>query len=159
MLTIPDLLTAAKTGAGIPSSYRLARVLGVTDNTVGNWQHGRAFPSDSTAAELARMAGLDPDAVVAAVHALRATSADERVRWERIAHRLQAAAAAVFLSFGLVLAPDAQAGATYERPALQWVGVNLMSTARRALAAVLALLGAPGLPAGAALCGRKNCHA
>lgn len=112
MITIQQLLTAAKTGAAIPSNYRLARVLGVTDNTVANWQNGRALPSDATVGQLAQMAGLDPDAAVASIHAARASDDGERSRWTRIAARLAnstAAVGAVILSALVFASPDASA--------------------------------------------------
>jgi hypothetical protein len=87
-MQIADLLSAAKSRAGIPSSYRLARVLGVSDNTVNRWQHSKGFPDDRTAARLAQLAGLDVGAVVASVHAQRATAPDERAMWESISERL-----------------------------------------------------------------------
>ena len=112
MITIQQLLAAAKIGAAIPSNYRLARVLGVTDNTVGNWQNGRALPSDATVGQLAQMAGIDPDAAVAAIHAARASDDGERSRWTRIADRLArsgAVAGAVILSALVSASPDASA--------------------------------------------------
>lgn len=109
MVTIQELLTAAKQGAGIPSNYRLARVLGVSDNSLNRWQHARGFPDDVTAARLAQMGGLDPGAVVAAMHAQRTAEPEERALWERMAARLQAGAATVgaaVLALFITIGPD-----------------------------------------------------
>lgn len=102
MLTARDLLAAVRARQGIPSNYRLARLLDVPDTTVQRWNTGRNTPDDATAARLAELAGLDADATVASMHAQRAGSAPERSRWERIAERLQRAgvAACVILSLG-----------------------------------------------------------
>ncbi|MFY7915873.1 MAG: DUF3693 domain-containing protein [Rubrivivax sp.] len=138
MVTIQELLSAAKTGAGIPSNYRLARVLGVSDNTVGNWQHGRAFPDDEMAARLAAMGHLDPGAVVASMHAQRASSEPQRALWSAMAKRLEraAVAACVVLSLGAWTGgPDGGALASTgdEAHASAPSGLYIMSTARRAL--------------------------
>lgn len=112
MITIQQLLTAAKTGAAIPSNYRLARVLGVTDNTLTRWQHGRNFPDDAMTVRLAQMGGLDPASVVAAMHAARAQDDAGRDLWSRIADRLAssgAVAGAVILSALVAYSPDASA--------------------------------------------------
>jgi len=112
MVTIEQLLTAAKSGAGIPSNYRLARVMGVSDNTLNRWQHARSLPDDITAAKLAEMAGMDPDFVVASMHAARAAEGTERSLWQRIAGRLEKAGAlgaAAILSLFITGGPDAGA--------------------------------------------------
>lgn len=107
-----DLLAAVRLAQGIPSNYRLARVLGVTDKTVQRWQAGENAPDGPTCERLATMAGLDPDVIVAAMQAHREHAPTERARWERIAQRLQgmaAAVACVILSALITDTPDAWA--------------------------------------------------
>jgi hypothetical protein len=138
MVTIQELLSAAKTGAGIPSNYRLARVLGVTDNTLNRWQHARSFPDDQAAVRLAEMAGMDPGTVLASMHAQRATSEAQRALWSAMAKRLEraAVAACVVLSLGVWTGgPDGGALASTgdEAHASAPSGLYIMSTARRAL--------------------------
>lgn len=114
MLTVQGLIDAAKAAQGIPSNYRLARVLGVTELTVANWKHGRKAPDDGAALRLAAMAGLDPAQVLAAVHAARATDPTIAAAWASMAARLQQAGAAVLTVILSVLvsgSPDAQARA------------------------------------------------
>jgi transcriptional regulator with XRE-family HTH domain len=91
---ISELLAAAKAGGNIPSSYRLARLLGVSDNTVNRWQHSKGWPDDLAAARLADLAGLDVGAVVASMHAQRASEPKARELWQAIADRLAATAPA-----------------------------------------------------------------
>ncbi len=88
MLTISDLLSAAKRGAGIPSNYRLARVLDLTDSAVQRWSTGRGVPDDAQARRMALMAGLDPGYVIAAVRALREKDEALRAIWADMAERL-----------------------------------------------------------------------
>lgn len=120
MLTAAELTEAARAGAGLPSFYRLARVLGVNDSTVANWRKGRATPDDAMAVRLADMAGLDPAAVVAAMHAQRCTDDALRPILQRIAQRAAQVGALLvtaILSAVFVGGPDAQARATTEESA------------------------------------------
>lgn len=105
---VHSLLTAAKTAQGIPSNYRLARVLGVSDNTLNNWQSGRAAPSDLQAIRLAEMAGIDPAAVLAELAAARAKDDGTRAVWRGLADKLKggAVAAGVGLFLGVGVTPD-----------------------------------------------------
>lgn len=118
MLTTSDLLAAVKHAQGIPSNYRLARIIGVTDATVANWKHGRNLPDDPMCERLAQMAGLDPAYVIASIYAERAANDDSKRIWSGIAKRLQGLAAglatvivSVWISW---LAPgDAQAAVRF----------------------------------------------
>ncbi len=88
MLTTSDLLSAAKRGAGIPSNYRLARVLGTTDNTVFRWHSGAGSPDDAWAAKLAALAGMDVGYAVASMKAAREKDPELRAIWADMAERL-----------------------------------------------------------------------
>lgn len=108
---VHTLLTAAKQAKGIPSNYRLARVMGVSDNTLNNWQSGRAMPGEVQAVRLAEMAGIDPGVVLAELAAERAKDEGSRAAWRSIAERLKggAVAAGVALLVGFGGGPDAGA--------------------------------------------------
>lgn len=90
MLSTSDLVSAAKAAQGISSSYRLARVLGTSDQTLYRWKAGQAAPDDSHAAKLAQMAGLDPGYVIAQMRALREKDPELREIWQSMADRLGA---------------------------------------------------------------------
>lgn len=112
-----ELTEAARIGAGMPSYYRLARLLGVGDGTVANWRHGRATPDDRMAVRLAQLAGLDAPAVVAAMHAQRCTDDALRPVLLQIAERARVAAAVActaIVSVFVTGTPDAQARASVE---------------------------------------------
>lgn len=113
MSYVHELLTAAKAAQGIPSNYRLARVLGVTDNTLNNWQAGRVAPGDAQAVRLAQMAGIDPAHVLARLAAERAKDDASRAVWQQLADRIKAGALAgvVGLVVGVSGGPDAIAAA------------------------------------------------
>lgn len=121
MLSTRDLLSAVKAAQGLPSNYALARFLKVTDVTVANWHHGRTCPDDEMGAKLAALAGLDEGFVVASMHAERAQNEGARQVWQRIAQRLQAAAAVMvtaIVSLWITVMPagDARAMALVDGP-------------------------------------------
>jgi transcriptional regulator with XRE-family HTH domain len=84
-----DLLLAVRRAHDLPSFYKLARFLDVSEKTVWRWSSGRNTPDDSTAAKLAELAGLDADVVLANIQAQRSSDPEERARWQRIAQRLE----------------------------------------------------------------------
>lgn len=77
MLTTNGLLDAAKRSQGIPSEYRLCRVLGITDNALYNYRHGRT-PDDERARRLAEIAGLHVGFVLVCMAAERAKDDETR---------------------------------------------------------------------------------
>ena len=130
MIYTRELLAAVKSAQGITSDYRLARFLGVSDQTVGNWQHGRRRPDDETALRLAELAGLDPDAVLLGLTAERATDEPARQAWERIAARLARAGAAMAVACVTVTGtPDALAGAPCPAAGAATASLYIMLTA------------------------------
>lgn len=123
MITTAELLAAAKARQGIPSNYRLARVLDVPESTVQRWNTGRGRPDDRYSAKLAELAGLDACEVVASINAERAEDGPMKEMWALMAKRLHGHAHAAALAFmALVLSlfvgggPDA--GAWAKAPAL-----------------------------------------
>lgn len=88
MISTAELLIAAKAARGIPSNYRLAKILGATDATLQRWNTGRGCPDDSHAAELAVMAGLDVEWVVVSMRAQREKDPTLRAIWAAAADRL-----------------------------------------------------------------------
>jgi transcriptional regulator with XRE-family HTH domain len=120
MISTSELLTAAKAANGIPSNYRLARVLGTSDNTLHRWHSGRNTPDDANAVRLAELAGLDVDYVVASMRAQRET--DERLKgvWQSIADRLRAGPIGVGAAVAIALAsPSSEAFSTYQAPTVE----------------------------------------
>lgn len=93
MLTTAALMAAAKQANGIPSNYRLARVIGASDNTLFRWNTGRGVPDDEHAVKLADLAGLDRGYVIAAMRALREPNPELRAIWAHMAERLAASPA------------------------------------------------------------------
>jgi transcriptional regulator with XRE-family HTH domain len=143
MIRTSELLAAVRAAQGVPSNYRLARLLDVPEKTVSRWNTGKHTPDDAMAQRLAELAGLDPGEVLASMAAERAGDEATRAAWRAIAERLAATAAAVFFALGIGGGPDAHAGQLDAGPvAVVAAGVKIMSTAvRRALRAVASLIG------------------
>lgn len=125
MFTTAQLIDAAKRAQGIPSNYRLARVLNVPDKTVQRWNTGTNRPDDEMAARLAEMAGLDAGQVVASIRAERAEPGPMRDMWADVASRLaRAGAAASVACITWTGSPDALAcspGQLIDQAARIWI--------------------------------------
>lgn len=103
------LLDRAKKAQGIESDYRLAQVAGVAKTAVTNYRSGRNAPDDEVAARLAELAGMNPESVIAELHAERAKTPEMRALWLRMASHVRHAVAAVMLAIGaamLLVAPN-----------------------------------------------------
>lgn len=104
MLTVSELLSAAKAKQSIASNYRLARLLGVPDRSVQRWHAGDSLPSDHYCHQLAKMAGLDVGVVIASVHAQREGTDSELGRlWLELADRLQKTAVSACVALAVLL--------------------------------------------------------
>lgn len=118
MLTTEQLLSAAKKAQGITSNYRLARVLGVPDNTVYRWTSGGGLPDDSMCVRLAELAGLDAGQVVASIRAEREAAGPMHDFWAGLAKRLETAGAtAAAAALAVVFSGTPDAGAMTQQQA------------------------------------------
>lgn len=95
MLTVRDLLSAARSAQSLPSNYALAKLLEVRENDVSRWHNGRNIPAPAMVVRLAQLAQLDPAEVLPAIEAQRSTDEAVRAAWARAAQRLALASVAV----------------------------------------------------------------
>lgn len=114
-LTIGAVLDRVREVHGLKSDYAISKTYGISSQKLANWRHERNLPDEKACQILAEAAHMDPDVLIAQVHAMRAQDDGARAIWERIAERLQGAshslAAAIFaviLAIGFV-ADEAQA--------------------------------------------------
>lgn len=127
---IGAVLDTARDRHGLKSDYALSKALNCSTQLIANWRHGRALPDEKNSEKLAGLAGLDPHVVIAQVHALRTKDSAARAIWERIAERLQMAAAhalAVILSVVFAtgfVAPSAYAQSAEATPTQHQKGVG-----------------------------------
>ena len=89
MKTTIDFLDAVKARNNGASDYAVAKMLGVTQQTVSRWRVGKDFFGDSAAIKVADKLKIDPRYVVACAHAERAKGDDEKAVWLGIAGLFQ----------------------------------------------------------------------
>lgn len=99
-----ELLDLARARADIPSDYRLAKILGVTSQTVSQWRSGRQYPDLLKVFQLAELAQLQTVSVAAELEldrAERAARPEQANAWRQVLEKLGGIAAAVIVSVGL----------------------------------------------------------
>lgn len=98
-----ELIDLARARAGIQSDYRLAKVLGLTPQTISQWRSGKSFPDMLRVFQLAQMAELQHiDTAVAAIELERVKARPEQATaWRQVLQKLGGIAAAVIVSVGL----------------------------------------------------------
>lgn len=99
-----QLLDLARERAGIPSDYRIAKLLSVAQQTVSNWRHGRAWPTLLQVFKLAEWAGIEPALAVAEIERYRTECQgreEQASAWRQVLEKLGGIAAAVIVSVGL----------------------------------------------------------
>ena len=102
------LLDLIKTRHGLQSDYKLGLYLGVVNGSIRNYRHGRSYPDERVCQLLADAAGVDADVLIAQVNAARSRNAETKSVWERIALRLQTAAATAAVSGLFFFSPMSQ---------------------------------------------------
>lgn len=93
-----QLVDLARTRSGIPSDYRLSKILGISTQAISNWRAGTSFPGSLLIFRLAELAELPPDQVLAQLEIERAEKAgklDQVGAWRDMLQRLSGVAASV----------------------------------------------------------------
>lgn len=153
--TTVEFLDAIKARHNIPSDYKLAKFIGVAQQTVSNYRVKGIGFDDELAIRVAELLEIDPGYVLACIHAERTKRPQVRDAWEKVARGLAASLAAVFIGTSVV--PRAEA-TPLPSPTANNPTVYIMSKRRRrpktgqpgraaaltpALASLAALLGVP----------------
>lgn len=97
MKTTIEFLDELKARNGGISDYAVAKILGVTHQTISKYRVGKDYLGDSTAIRVAQLLEIDPAIIVAAMHAERAKSEDEKTVWREIFEKLGGVAASVVI--------------------------------------------------------------
>ena len=92
MLRIVELLDRAKEVNGHCSDYRLAKLLGVSQQSIPTYRAGRAKPQNAVAVRLGSLCGLDPEVVACWVQIDWTDRPEEREFWLSMLARLGAPA-------------------------------------------------------------------
>jgi plasmid maintenance system antidote protein VapI len=98
MNTSNDFLDAVKAKTGAVSDYSLAQKLEITRAAVSKYRNNRSNLDDETCLKVARILGIDAGIVLAAIHAERAKSVDEKSAWTALFERLGGVAASVMIA-------------------------------------------------------------
>ena len=106
--SLDSLLDLIKNKHDLKSDYKLAIYLGIVYGSVQNYRHGRSYPDERVCQILAQAAGVDADVLTAQVQAARSRNAETKSVWERIALRLQTAAATAAVSGLFFFSPLSQ---------------------------------------------------
>lgn len=85
MRTTIEFLDALKARNGGASDYKIAKILGVTQQSVSRYRTGRDFFGSEIAIKVANLLQLDIGYVLACTHLERAKSEPERQAWQGIA--------------------------------------------------------------------------
>lgn len=101
MNTTLDFLDAVKAKHGIPSDYALAPVLGVTRSAVSKYRNKLDYLSDEKALLVANLLEINSGIVLAAVHAERSKSDQEKAAWTSIWEKLGGVAAGLVVALAL----------------------------------------------------------
>lgn len=109
MFTIDQYCDAAIKARGFKSDRELSRALGFASNAVTHWRTKRAWPSDETMIELARLAEQDTTTALAALNAWRAPESVQPF-YMKMVKRLAQTAAAIALAGSVATSPAAAAG-------------------------------------------------
>lgn len=99
MNTTIEFLDAVKAKTGVPSDYALSPILEVTRSAVSRYRNGKDFLGDETALRVAKILEVEPATVLAAVHAERAKTAEEKAVWKLIYEKLGGIAAGALIAF------------------------------------------------------------
>lgn len=106
LMTTLELLDELKSLNNNASDYRAAQIIGVKPQTVSKWRTQGSIPDDDTAVRVADALGVQPEYVLACVHAERCKTPQARSAWLHIAAAFGTAAAFVFIA--IIIAPSIQ---------------------------------------------------
>ncbi len=127
MKTTVEFLDAVKAKNGGISDYALAKVLGVTQQTVSRYRTKKDYLGDAMAIRVAELLEIDSAFVLACSHAERAKGEAEKAAWVAMVEKLGGLAASVVLGVSLFAAPaPAQAA-----PSAQAGTICIMSIRRK----------------------------
>lgn len=90
-----ELLTRLKAAHNGASDYRMAKILGVSHQTVYHWKAGRSLMSNEVGIRAAELLGLDPAKVVIDLEIERNEGNSTSPFWKELKDRIEMAAAPV----------------------------------------------------------------
>ena len=104
-----QFLDAVKSKYGLASDYAVAKKLRISQPTVSRYRKKQGYLDDEVALRVAKALEIDAAYVLACAHAERAKGEEMRATWSRIAEKLGAVAATVFIGVAGYTVPLPQA--------------------------------------------------
>ena len=118
-MNLAEYVVLARQRRGLRSDRQLAKVLGISHNTVVHWRYSRCWPTEDNMLELAALAGVDQERALLDLSLWRTKSEGARTVYAKMADRLRQLASAKIVTVlaalilaALLAAPDANATAT-----------------------------------------------
>ena len=107
MEKIASLLDKAKVIHKLPSDYKLALVMGISQTSLIHYRAGKSLPDSRVITKICELTGDDPMILAAQIECERAKSAEAKNLWAGVAARLALAAALTGAGAAAVAAPAA----------------------------------------------------
>lgn len=102
-MEVMELVERAKTRAGLPSDYALAKAMDIERQVISQWKKGSRHPSNEEAVQLATLAGLDEMQVIAEIELRTAKNEKKREFWQHFLEKRGAVATVGLCALGVAL--------------------------------------------------------
>src|SRR5712671_4719597 len=89
-MTTTEFLDAVKVKRGLASDYKLAKFLGVSQQTISSYRTGRSMMDEAMCLKIAAALELEPGEVLVAIAIEREKRVEVKTAWQRVAKRLAA---------------------------------------------------------------------
>lgn len=109
MEKIASLLDKAKVIHKLPSDYKLALVMGISQTSLIHYRAGKSLPDSRVITKICELTGDDPVVLAVEIEGERAKTDEAKNLWAGVAARLALAAALTGAGAAAVAAPVAQA--------------------------------------------------
>ncbi len=107
-----DILDAIKSRYNLPSDYAVHKLLNVTHQQIANYRKGKSLMGDEAALKAAELLELEPDYLLACLHAERSSDAEVSKVWAGLAEKLKkTSATTAALAFAILFTGDPDGGA------------------------------------------------
>lgn len=104
VINMAAMLDKARDIHSLRSDYKLALVMGVSQNSLKSYRDAKTLPDARVIAKICELTGDDPVLILAQIEEQRATSDEARALWHQVAERLQAGAATAVFAVAFLLA-------------------------------------------------------
>ncbi len=97
MQTTVQFLDAVRVRHGLPSDYKLAKFLGVSQSSISHYRRGQSMMDEAMCLKIAAALGVEQGEVLVAIAFEREKRAEVKRAWQRVAQRLASVAGAILI--------------------------------------------------------------